>query len=86
MDKLLDSALREQRLRLARYDRKLQEFEQRFGTDSATLYTRFEAGEASDAMDYFEWASLYELKQDYPNLTTYPHHLHDGDEDHDIHQ
>lgn len=64
VDKLLDSALSEHRLRLARYDRELKEFEQRFGMDSATLYARFEAGDAGDAMDYFEWASLYELKQD----------------------
>ncbi|MEZ4732860.1 MAG: hypothetical protein R3E79_37645 [Caldilineaceae bacterium] len=64
VDKLLDSVLSEHRLRLARYNRELHEFEQRFGMDSATLHARFEAGEAGDAMDYFEWASLYELKQD----------------------
>lgn len=64
LDKLLDSALSEHRLRLARYNRELQEFEQRFGMDSATFYTHFGTGEAGDAMDYFEWAGLYELKQD----------------------
>ena len=32
--------------------------------DSATFYRRFEAGELGDAMDFFEWAGLYELRQD----------------------
>ena len=32
--------------------------------ESATFYRRFEAGELGDAMDFFEWASLYELRQD----------------------
>jgi hypothetical protein len=32
--------------------------------DSATFYQRFEAGELGDAMDFFEWAGLYELRQD----------------------
>jgi hypothetical protein len=32
--------------------------------ESATFYRRFEAGELGDAMDFFEWAGLYELYQD----------------------
>jgi len=64
VDKLLDTALSEHRLRLARYNRELQEFEQRFGIDSATFYARFQTGETGDLMDYFEWTGLYELKQD----------------------
>lgn len=64
LDKLLDTALSEHRLRLARYERELQEFEQRFGMDSATFYAHFQTGEAGDVMDYFEWTGLYELKQD----------------------
>lgn len=64
LDKLLDSALSEHRLRLARYNRELLEFEHRFGLDSATFYARFEKGDVGDATDYFEWAGLYELKQD----------------------
>ena len=64
LDKLLDSALSEHRLRLVRYNRELLEFEHRFGLDSATFYARFEKGDVDDAMDYFEWAGLYELKQD----------------------
>lgn len=56
--------LDEYRRRLRRYDDELAVFEQRFGMTSAALYAQFEAGEAGDAIDYFEWASLYELRQD----------------------
>ena len=31
---------------------------------SATLYEKFETGDAGDTMDSFEWASLYELRKD----------------------
>jgi hypothetical protein len=56
--------LEEYRVRLRRYDDELKIFEQRFGMASATLYEKFEAGNAGDTMDYFEWASLYELRED----------------------
>ncbi len=62
--KLLDFTLEQYRLRLERYERALREFEVRHGIDSATFYARFEAGEMGDAMDFFEWAGLYELRQD----------------------
>ena len=62
--KLLDVALNQHRLRLERYERDLREFEKRYGMDSATFFSRFEAGELGDAMDFFEWAGLYELRQD----------------------
>ena len=52
------------RVRLRRYDRDLREFEERYGMDSQTFYERFEAGELGDDMDFFEWAGLYELRQD----------------------
>lgn len=62
--KLLDAKLSEYRLRLQRYTRDLRDFEQRYGMDSDTFYRRFSAGELGDAMDFFEWAGLYELCQD----------------------
>ena len=64
LGKLLDFTLDQHRLRLERYERSLREFEERHGIDSATFYARFEAGEMGDAMDLFEWAGLYELRQD----------------------
>lgn len=64
LGKLLDATLSQYRLRLKRYDRDLCEFERRYGMESPTFYQRFEAGELNDAMDFFEWAGLYELRQD----------------------
>lgn len=62
--KMLDMALSQHRLRLERYERDLHEFERRYGMESEMFYQRFEAGELGDAMDFFEWAGLYELRQD----------------------
>ena len=64
LGKLLDVALSQHRLRLERYERDLREFESRYDMESAVFYRRFEAGELGDAMDFFEWAGLYELRQD----------------------
>lgn len=62
--KLLDVVLGQYRLRLERYERDLREFERRYGMESEAFYQRFEAGELGDTMDFFEWAGLYELRQD----------------------
>ena len=62
--KLLEVALNQQRLRLERYERDLRQFEKCYSMESATFHQRFEAGELGDAMDFFEWAGLYELRQD----------------------
>ena len=64
LEKLLGVTLEQNRLRLERYDRDLGEFEQRYGIKSSAFYRRFEDGELGDAMDFFEWAGLYELAQD----------------------
>ena len=64
LGKLLDVSLSKHRLRLERYEHDLREFERHHGMESATFYRRFEAGELGDAMDFFEWAGLYELRQD----------------------
>jgi len=64
LGKLLDVSLSQHRLRLERYERDLREFERRYGMESATFYRRFEAGELGDAMDFSEWAGLYELRED----------------------
>ena len=64
LGKLLDITLSRHRRRLERYEHDLGDFENRYGMDSGTFYKRFEAGEQGDAMDFFEWAGLYELRQD----------------------
>jgi len=63
LGKLLDTVLSQHRLRAKQYESDLREFENRYSLESATFYKRFEAGEMGDAMDYFEWAGLYELYQ-----------------------
>jgi hypothetical protein len=64
LGKLLDAVLSQFRLRLERYERDLREFETRYGMKTEAFYQRFEAGELGDSMDFFEWAGLYELRQD----------------------
>lgn len=63
LGKLLDVALSQHRLRLEKYDRDLREFEQRYDMESSIFYQRFEAGQLGDDVDFFEWSSLYELRQ-----------------------
>ena len=62
--KLLETVLSEYRHRLQRYEQALHDFEVRYEMGSAVFYRRFEAGEVGDATDFFEWAGLYELRQD----------------------
>lgn len=64
LGKLLDIALNRHRLRLERYKRDLLEFEQRYGMESSAFYQQFESGELGDAMDFFEWAGVYELREE----------------------
>ncbi|HQE94023.1 MAG TPA: hypothetical protein PLH19_15015 [Anaerolineae bacterium] len=64
LEKLLGITLSRQRARLARYERDLSAFEERYHLDSATFCQQFEAGKLGDAMDFFEWIGLYALRQD----------------------
>jgi hypothetical protein len=64
LGKLSDVALSQHRLLLEKYDRDLREFEQRYDMESSVFYQRFEAGELGDDIDFFEWSTLYELRQD----------------------
>lgn len=63
VDKLLEAVLNQHRLRLERYSRDLREFEERYHMDSAAFYSRFEARDLGDAMDFSEWAGLHKLYQ-----------------------
>ena len=64
LGKLLDVSLGRCRLHMERYDQELHDLESRFGMPSAEFYRRFEAGELGDDTDYFEWAGLYELREE----------------------
>jgi hypothetical protein len=64
LEKLLGVTLSRHRVRLARYERDLRDFEERYHLDSKTFSQQFATGKLGDAMDFFEWMGLYELRQD----------------------
>jgi len=41
--------------------RDLVLLEQQYGMDSAQFYERFQRGELEDELDYFEWATKFEM-------------------------
>jgi hypothetical protein len=41
----------------------LAEFEERYGLSSAKFYQSFQKGLTDDWMDYIEWASLFQMKE-----------------------
>ncbi|MCK6624651.1 MAG: hypothetical protein L6R45_05690 [Anaerolineae bacterium] len=63
LDKLLNVISEQHHSLLKRYQADLQNFEVRYGIPSAEFYQKFERGELGDAMDFFEWAGLFELQQ-----------------------
>ena len=63
LSKLLNAALARQRAQLTEYDRELKNFEQRYEMDSAMFQRQFEAGALGDAMDFFEWHGLCQLRK-----------------------
>ena len=64
LDKLLEGILAEYQRRRQHYEQALKMFEERYQMPSDVFYERFEAGELGDAMDFFEWAGLFELYQE----------------------
>jgi len=62
-ENLLQFKLEDYRRSLAEYDQILKQFEEQYEMDSAYLYEEFEAGRAGDAMDFFEWTGIYEMRQ-----------------------
>ncbi len=72
LDKLLNVISEQHRSLLKRYQADLQDFKARYGMPSSEFYRKFERGELGDAMDFFEWAGLFELQQ---NLVEKIHRL-----------
>ena len=54
------------RARLSQLEADLAEFEQRYDLPSAEFYRLFQSGQTDDRMDYVEWASLVQMRD---NLT-----------------
>ncbi|CAD5937548.1 hypothetical protein PCC9214_01704 [Planktothrix tepida] len=61
---LLNIILTRHRQKLTIYDQDIKKFEQTYQLDSNQFIQQFEAGILGDEMDFFEWFSLCELRQD----------------------
>ena len=62
LGKLLHTVHDQYQRQLARYDQDIATFERRFQMPSEQFSPQFESGAMGDAMDFFEWAGLIELR------------------------
>jgi hypothetical protein len=67
LDRVLDKVFAQQVIDdealIAQLRADLDDFEAKYEMDSASFYARFRAGEMGDAMDFMEWASLYDMHE-----------------------
>ncbi len=63
LGKPLIIALTQHQKRLERYNKDLSKFEAIYQRDSDSFFAEFEPGNLGDNMDFFEWAGLYELRE-----------------------
>ena len=63
LDKLLHVVHGQHREKLDHLDHLLRQFEEKYHMDSMDFQHRFEAGQMGDAMDFFEWSGLVELRE-----------------------
>ena len=70
MERTLQKLLRQEadvcQAQLRQLQADLAEFEQKYHRSSTEFYQQFQAGQTGDAMDYVEWASLFQMTD---NLT-----------------
>jgi hypothetical protein len=66
MDRTLDKLLAHEadlcREQLGELQQDLAELETRYGLSSNEFYRRYQAGQTDDRMDYVEWASLVQMR------------------------
>jgi hypothetical protein len=62
LDKLLIYEAEACRTQLRQLLTDLAEFEQRYGLSFDEFYARFKSGQTDDHMDYVEWASLVQMR------------------------
>jgi type II secretory pathway predicted ATPase ExeA len=62
LDKLLAHEAEVCRAQLSQLQDDLAEFEQQYDLSSDEFYQRFRAGQTDDRMDYVEWASLVQMR------------------------
>ena len=63
LDKVFAQQATEYEVLIQQLRSDLAEFEAKYEMNSATFYARFRAGEMGDAMDFMEWASLYDMHE-----------------------
>ena len=61
LDKVFAQEAAKEKALIEQLRNDLDEFEEQYGQDSDSFYARFRAGEMGDAMDFMEWASLYDM-------------------------
>jgi len=64
LKKLLEHYIQECERDMVELSQDLADFERKYGMDSEYFYDEFENGKLGDAMDFFEWASLYDMFRD----------------------
>jgi len=63
LDKLVQSKIDTSRTKLRDLKKDLAGLEQQYELPSAEFYHRFQKGLTDDGMDYVEWASLFQMKE-----------------------
>ncbi len=67
LDRVLDKVFTQQAINdealIKQLRADLDAYEAKYEMDSATFYARFRAGEMGDAMDFMEWASIYDMHE-----------------------
>lgn len=63
LEKLLAHEAEVSRAQLAEVRADLRDLEQRYGLPSGEFYSRYQAGQTDDRLDFVEWASLYQMAQ-----------------------
>ncbi len=61
INKVLEYEIQRHQKRLKELAQILSEFEEKHKMNSSNFYRDFEDGKLGDAMDFFEWASLYDM-------------------------
>lgn len=59
--KLVERQVLQDEAELADLRRELLHFEQRYGMSSSDFYARYQAGQAGDDLDAFEWNTNYKM-------------------------
>ena len=62
ISKMLDYKIQQYNKEIKRLDRALRKFERLNNKDSSVFFKEFKKGRLGDDMDFIEWASLYQMR------------------------